>query len=70
MLAQMKRNLRQGGDKVIYSSILHADELIENIHPVYSLENMQENIRLILELADRMGAKVEYVRTYEIKDYV
>jgi len=69
MLAQMKRNLRQG-DKVIYSSILHADELIENVHPVYSLENMQENIRSILELADRMDAKVKYIKACETKDYI
>jgi len=69
MLAQMKENLKVD-DKVIYSSLLHPDELIENIHPVYSLENLEENIRSILELADSMQAKVKYIRACETKDHV
>lgn len=69
MLAQMKKNLKVD-DKVIYNSLLHPDELIENIHPVYSLENLEENIRSILELADSMQAKVKYIRACETKDYV
>ena len=69
MLAQMKKNLKHD-DKVIYNSILHPDELIENIHPVYSLENMEENIRSILELADSMHAKVKYIRACQTKNYI
>jgi hypothetical protein len=49
---------------------LHPDELIENIHPVYSLENMEKNLRSILELADSMQAKVKYIRACQTKDYV
>ncbi|MCK4427164.1 MAG: hypothetical protein KAW16_01625, partial [candidate division Zixibacteria bacterium] len=69
MLAQIKRNL-QNDDKVIYITPLHPDELTENIHPVYSLENMEKNLRSILELADSMQAKVKYIRACQTKDYV
>jgi hypothetical protein len=69
LLAQMKKNLKVD-DKVIYSSLLHADELVENIHPVYSLKNMEGNIKSILELADSMHAKVKYIRACQTKDYV
>ena len=69
MLAQMKKILKSD-DKVIYNSILHPDELIENVHPVYSLEHMERNIRSILELADRMHAKVKYIRACETKDHI
>jgi len=69
MLAQMTKILKHD-DKVIYNSISHPDELIENIHPVYSLENMEENIRSILKLADSMDAKVKYIRACEMKHYI
>jgi hypothetical protein len=69
MLAQMKKNLRVDA-KVIYSSLLHADELVENIHPVYSLKNIERNLRSILELADNMHAKVKYIRACQTKDYL
>ena len=69
ILAQIKRNL-MNDDKVIYITPLHPDELTENIHPVYSLENMERNIRSILELADSMHAKVKYIKACEIKNYV
>jgi hypothetical protein len=69
MLAQIKRDLKVD-DKVIYSSLLHSDELIENVHPVYSLENMEKNLRSVLELADSMHAKVKYIRACETKNYI
>jgi hypothetical protein len=69
MLSQMKKNLKND-DKVICISPLHADELTENIHPVYSLDNMEKNIGSILELADSMHTRVKYIKACQIKNYL
>lgn len=68
MLAQIKRSLKNN-DRVIYSSPLHPDELIENIHPVYSLENMEWNLKSILELAESLEAGVVYTQACQAKKY-
>lgn len=60
MLKQLKRDL-EINDKVTYVSPMHADELIGNIHPVYSLENLEQNLTSILRLCQRIHARVEYV---------
>ena len=69
MLAQMKRDLKRDG-KLIYVTLLHPDELTENVHPVYSLENMEANIRSIHRLAQSMNAKVKHIRACDIRQYV
>jgi hypothetical protein len=69
MLTQMKNDIKQT-DYLIYSSLLHPDELIENIHPVYSLENMYGNIKAILELGQKLNVRVRYLRACDIKNII
>jgi hypothetical protein len=61
MLAQIRRDLKRRGWS-FYVTLLHPDELTENIHPVFSLENMEKNLEAILKLAERMDARVRYIR--------
>ncbi len=69
MLAQMKRSLKRHGN-FIYLTPLHPDELIDNIHPAYSLEFMAENIRSILKLAERMERRVKFIKAQDILKFV
>jgi len=54
-------------DKLFFNTYLHADELIENKHPFYSLENMETNVKAILELGKRAGAEVHFLRAVDVK---
>jgi len=69
MVSEMKRRLSRQ-DRVIYVTPLHPDELIDNIHPAYSLQYMAQNIKSILNLADSLGAKARFVRAIDIKTIV
>lgn len=69
MLAQIKRTLRSR-DQVIFNTYLHADELIENIHPLYSLENMEANIGSILALAKAENVSVRFIRAIDIRSFI
>ncbi len=69
MLVQMKKDIKKA-DYLIYSSLLHPDELIENMHQVYSLENMYHNIKSILDLGDKLGVKVKFLRAGEVKGII
>lgn len=66
MLSAIKKELKTSS-KVIYSSLLHPDELTANVHPVYSLENMAKNIKSLLDMAEKNNAKVKYLRACDIK---
>jgi len=68
MLRQVKKDLARR-DSVFYVTPLHPDELIDNMHPVYSLEHMKANLGAILELAEHVGAKTRYITGSEIKDH-
>ena len=67
ILRQISRDVKLHG-RVIYITPLHPDELIENIHPVYSLENMERNISAIMELGNSIGAEIKYIRGRQIKE--
>jgi len=69
MLSEIKRNMSKDG-KLIFVTGLHADELIDNVHPVYSLKNMKMNISALLELADSINAKLKFIKGHEIKKYL
>ncbi|MEA3296716.1 MAG: hypothetical protein U9R56_02495 [candidate division Zixibacteria bacterium] len=69
ILAQVEKNLIDN-DNFIYITPLHPDELIENIHPVYSLENMETNLKSLLEVADSLSAGVKYIKACEIKGVI
>ncbi|MEE9554586.1 MAG: hypothetical protein V3W18_09835 [candidate division Zixibacteria bacterium] len=69
MLTQIKQDLKKL-DKVVYVTPLHPDELISNIHPVYSLENMENNLRSILKIGQTIGAVVKFIRASDILEYV
>ncbi len=57
-------------DTLIYNCYLHADELIENQHPFYSLENMEINLQRIVDMGKRAGAQVKFIRACDVKQYV
>lgn len=69
MLNQIKQDLKTF-DRVFYLTPLHPDELISNIHPVYSLENMENNLRSILRIGQNNGADIKFIRALDIPNYV
>lgn len=69
MLAQIRRSLKSR-DRVIFNTYLHADELIENNHPLYSLENMEANISSMLALAREEKASVKFIRAIDVRSYL
>ncbi|MCK4301972.1 MAG: hypothetical protein KAW91_04330, partial [candidate division Zixibacteria bacterium] len=69
MLHQVKKDLARY-DSVFYVTPLHPDELIDNMHPMYSLEHMKANLGAILELAERVDAKTRYITGSDIKDHI
>jgi hypothetical protein len=68
LIAQVERTLR-ATDKIVFVTYFHPDELIDNNSPLYSLDFMEENIRLLVETAKRLGAKTKFIRAREIKEY-
>jgi hypothetical protein len=64
------RNILTHKNQLVYATGLHADELIENTHPAYSLENMAGNIESLLKLAGRLNVKLKFVRGCDIKNYI
>ncbi len=69
MLAQVKRDLNTRGH-VVFNTYLHADELIENRHPLYSLEFMEQNISSLLALAKAENAQVRFIRAQDAHTYI
>ncbi len=69
MLSTIKDILAQK-NQLVYATGLHADELIKNVHPAYSLENMAANIESLLKLAERLNAKLKFIRGCDIKKYL
>ena len=69
MLSQLKKDLRSL-DRIFYVTPFHPDELISNLHPVYSLENMRVNLRSLLKVADRLDAHASYLAASEILNHV
>lgn len=69
MLNQIKQDLKRL-DRVFYVTPLHPDELISNIHPIYSLENMENNLRSILRIGQTVGADVKFIRASDTLNYV
>lgn len=63
-------NMLQSQDKLFFNTYFHADELIENKHPFYSLEYMETNIKGILDLGRRTGATVKFIRAVDVKKYL
>jgi len=44
-------------NKIFFVSYFHPDELIDNNHSLYSMENMIENISTLIECVNNNGAK-------------
>jgi len=68
LIAQVERTLR-ATNKIIFVTYFHPDELIDNNSPLYSLDYMEDNIRLLVETAKRSGANTKFIRAGEIKEY-
>ena len=68
LIAQMERTLR-ATNKIVFVTYFHPDELIDNNSPLYSLDYMEDNIRLLVETAKRLGAKTKFIRAGKIKEY-
>ncbi len=67
LIAQLERTLRTA-DKVIFVTYFHPDELIDNNSPLYSLDYMEDNIRLLVETAKRLGARTKFIRAKDIRE--
>jgi len=68
ILRQLAKDLKKNND-VYYVTPLHPDELIPNIHRVYSLENMEINLQSILNIARNCKSRVKYIRAIDLINY-
>lgn len=57
-------------EKIFFVSYFHPDELIDNNNPLYSFENMKDNISMLLSSAAKSGAKTKFIKASEIKNYL
>jgi hypothetical protein len=64
------KNIFAQKNQFVYATGFHADELIKNVHPAYSLKNMAANIESLLKLADRLRAKLKFIRGCDIKKHL
>ncbi|MEE8251313.1 MAG: hypothetical protein V3R24_06210 [Gemmatimonadales bacterium] len=64
---QLEKNIKRQVNTV-FVTYFHADELVENKHPFYSLENMASNILEVLRVADKMQATPIFVRAHDLLD--
>lgn len=65
-LLKRAEKMLKSQDTLFFNTYLHADELIENNHPFYSLEYMETNIKGILDLGHRSGTEVRFVRALDV----
>jgi len=56
-------------DEVFYVTPLHPDEFLPNVHRVYSLENMKENLSTILKTARTNNCRVKYIKAIDTLKY-
>lgn len=66
---QLARDLNRL-DKIFFVTYFHPDELIKNNNPLYSFENLRENLKTLLTVADQKGAKVKFIKASDIKKYL
>lgn len=64
------KNIFAKNNQFVYATGFHADELIKNVHPAYSLENMAANIESLLKLAERLSAKLKFIKGCDIKKHL
>ena len=67
IISQMRKELAIR-DKLYFVTFFHPDEVLPNVDPLYSLENMRENLERLRAVAHRSGAKLEFVTARELKD--
>lgn len=66
LLSTLDKRLRRQ-EKTTFLTYFHADELVDNVHPVYKLEHMLTNLRSVLECAARNDVKVKFLRALDLK---
>lgn len=62
---QLEKNIKRQADTV-FVTYFHPDELVENKHRLYSLENMAANISELLRVADKMQAAPVFTRAHDL----
>ena len=62
---QLEKNIKRQVNTV-FVTYFHPDELIENKHRLYSLENMASNILEVLRVADKMEATPVFIRAHDL----
>ncbi len=62
---QLEKNIKRQ-EHTVFVTYFHPDELIENKHRLYSLENMANNISEMLRVADRTQATPIFTRAHEL----
>ncbi|MCH7879289.1 MAG: hypothetical protein IH914_08260, partial [candidate division Zixibacteria bacterium] len=61
----LEKNIKRQADTV-FVTYFHPDELVENKHRLYSLENMAANISDLLRVADKMQAAPVFTRAHDL----
>jgi hypothetical protein len=68
---QLRRELRKSHEQTsVFSTYLHADELLENKSSLYSLEAMRHNLEAIIRVCDAEGVAVEFARAQQIPELI
>jgi hypothetical protein len=57
----------KSADRITFLTYFHADELVENVHPVYKLEHMITNLTSVLDAARRHDATVKFLRAQDLR---
>jgi hypothetical protein len=66
ILSALNRRLSKA-QKTTFLTYFHADELVENAHPVYKLEHMLTNLKSVLAAADRHDVAVKFMRIRDLE---
>lgn len=66
---QVRRELETSG-RVFFVSYFHPDELLETGNKIYSLENLAQNLRNLIDLGERENASVRFIRAQDLPELV
>ena len=67
LISQLRRSLDRGRDG-LFVTYFHPDELLDNPHRVYSLENMVANVRRLVEWSESNDVRTRFIRAQDIPE--
>ena len=69
LISEIERTLRSMNN-MVFVTYFHPDELLDNNHPLYSAENMEKNICLLVDMAQELGVRTKFIKASEIKECI